>query len=221
MPLHHDRHYAVVLLNAATMVDDDVVLLPPSAGFEELLREGNKNDALLSRNYGFREVLLPAVYEAAPWIERPATNNGEGGGEDEEGGEQLPLPVTVRPPNVQLMFDFNTVSENSQLGSIRKVRDSTSDILSKPEWDWVTDDRVKTIKTVDHDCGIPGNYIARTVHQQIPTPWFLKEYGSGHRGTVLDKEKVEKGETELFGNLKFVVQVPCSLQAAALDEQVR
>ena len=116
-----------------------------------------------------------------------------------------------------MLFDFSTISENSQLGKLRKVRDTTVNVLNTPTFQWIDapNGNLKTNKIVNYDCSIPGNFIARTVHLQISIPWFLEKYGSGHRGATLDSAKVLTGLTEEIGFLKFVVEIPCSLEAAA------
>jgi hypothetical protein len=197
-PLHHNKHYMVAMVNAIS--DDTGDLLPPSAGLVSLLAAKNRNDAPLSRNAIFRTKLFPALYGAAPWIELPAEESH------------------AFPANVQLVFDFNTVSEDSQLSQIRATRDLTKAILDGPDWSWDKEERVTTIKIVEHDCAEAEAYIARTVHQQIEIPWFLKSYGSGHRGAGLDEDKLKAEKTDLMGKLKFVVQIPCSMKAAALDD---
>jgi hypothetical protein len=138
----------------------------------------------------------------------------EGGGRDEERDELQ----GIIPRKVQMLFDFSTISENSQLKKLRNVRDLTLDILNRPDFRWSEGENVKVVDIVDGDCELPGNYIARTVHLALQTPWFLLHYGNGKRGSVIDNKKIESGVTDLYGSLRFSVQVPCSLKEAALDQ---
>jgi len=190
-PLKHSNHYAVALVNAA---DADGALLPRSPGLVKLVEE-NDDSSSLPRSDLFKNTLLPALYSAAPWI----------------------TPADTLPDNIQMLFDFSTISENSQLGKLRKVRDTTVSMLNSPTFEWTDgpEGNLKTNKIVNHDCSVPGNFIARTVHLQLSIPWFLEKYGSGHRGATLDSAKVLTGVTEETGNLKFIVEIPCSLEAAA------
>ena len=150
------------------------------------------------RSVLFRNTLLPALYSAAPWVQPANMTAVEGN----------------LPENVQMLFDFNTVSEKSQLSKIRTARDATLTILQSDTFEWAEGSagNVQTNRIIDHDCSLHGNYIARTVHLQILMPWFLEKYGSGQRGATMDAEKLYSGSTPLKGHLKFVVQIPCSLE---------
>ena len=94
--LKHSNHYAMVLVNAA---DADGALLPRSPGLVKLMLG---DDSTSLRSELFKTVLLPALYSAAPWI----------------------VPADTLPDNVQMLFDFTTISESSQLGKLRKGEQS-------------------------------------------------------------------------------------------------
>ncbi|GMH73986.1 hypothetical protein TrST_g6648 [Triparma strigata] len=189
--LSHNTHYAVALVNA---VSSDGQLLARSPGLVELVGSEQAGE----RSVLFRNTLLPALYSAAPWVQPANMTAVEGN----------------LPENVQMLFDFNTVSEKSQLSKIRTARDATLNILQSDTFEWAEGSagNVQTNRIIDHDCSLHGNYIARTVHLQILMPWFLEKYGSGQRGATMDAEKLYSGSTPLKGHLKFVVQIPCSLE---------
>ena len=120
------------------------------------------------------------------------------------------------PASLQLLFDFQTISEESQLGSVRAVRDATiAQIDSRKEWTWAQ--HVRTVRVEDYICNTEdGDHVARTVHAELDVPWFLEKFGPGHRAAVLDTSKVEAGRSRQLGVAKFVVSVPCSVRSAAL-----
>jgi len=197
-------------------------LLKRSKGLEDLV------DGVDARSSTFRQVLIPALIEAAPWVEdeegvADVIGGGDGGGgveggdgSEEEGGEEV--GGGILPMKVQMLFDFNTISENSQLEKLRSIRDATLGMLMEPEFEWKEEENVRVIQTVEGECSQRGNFVARTIHLELKTPWFLEHYGNGRRGSIIDKTKIENGKTDLFGNLKFSVQIPCSLKEASLDQ---
>ncbi|GMI16432.1 hypothetical protein TrLO_g9253 [Triparma laevis f. longispina] len=189
--LSHNKHYAVALVNAA---GSGGALLDRSPGLVKLVASEEAG----GRSELFRNTLLPSLYDAAAWTQPANMTAVEGG----------------LPENIQMLFDFTTVSERSQLSKIRGARDATLGILQSDSFEWIEGNagNVQTNKIMDHDCSLHGNYIARTVHLQILMPWFLEKYGSGHRGATMDMKKLNSGSTSLKGHLKFVVQIPCSLE---------
>lgn len=189
--LSHNKHYAVALVNAA---GSGGALLDRSPGLVKLVASEKAG----GRSELFRNTLLPSLYDAAAWTQPANMTAVEGG----------------LPENIQMLFDFTTVSERSQLSKVRGARDATLGILQSDSFEWIEGNagNVQTNKIMDHDCSLHGNYIARTVHLQILMPWFLEKYGSGHRGATMDMKKLNSGSTSLKGHLKFVVQIPCSLE---------
>jgi hypothetical protein len=183
------RHNAHYALAVVGARDVEGEPLPPTPGMSDLLSKKST-----SRFYRYTEKVYPALNIAAPWSQSEI---------------------------VQLIFDFQTVSERSQLGPIKAVRDATlAHVGSSDFWQWK--DHVRVIRTENHGeygCTKQNYQIARTVHAELDVPWFLQSFGSGQRGALLDKEAVANGKAKLMGKAHFVVHIPCSLRAAALQRQ--
>jgi len=193
-PLRHNNHYAVAVVNAT---DAAGKVLLPSIFLTTLLSTGSGSNDDDDRFGRFSESVFPSLQMAAPWL-------SSSGGDD----------TTVE--NLQLLFDFVTVSEKSQLGPVRKVRDATLEHVRSSSWgDWK--DHVRVHGVIDGDCSdASDDLMARTVHAELDSPWFLSGYGPGYRGAFLDDAAVETGIPTTIGAAKFVVHIPCSVRAAAL-----
>ena len=185
-PLKHNTAYAVLVHNAVGLKDGDFFYLDPNPGFRSLMSdEFHDNSFKANRSKYFKTTLLPAFYKAAPWLKQDK--------------------------NIQLMFDFHTVSADSQLGNIRSIRDTVISMARNKKWDF---DHTVT-KVVNHDCR--KHNLARTIYADINVPWFLENYGDGHRGSLLDAKKVSH-ESEVFvGRAKFVTHIPCSVMVNAME----
>ena len=161
-------------------------LLSPTPGMKAFFADRTL-DAERFRRY--KNKVIPALRKAAPWVPRLVSQ-------------------------IQLIFDFHTVSAESQLGPVRKVRDATMRIISDPSWgNWK--DHVRVIRKVEGACS-KHELIARTIHAELDVPWFLNGFGVGQRQATLDNYAVESGASVTMGKAKFVVHVPCSLRAAAV-----
>lgn len=186
-PLHHGTHYALAVVNATNVYGSR---MQPTLGMQRLLR-GDADDG--ERFARYREIVIPSLETAAPWVS-----------------------YTDDPESLQLLFDFVTVSEEAQLGSIRAVRDAALHHIQSQQWgDW--SDHVNVIKIRNEDCSRNDTLAARTIHASLDVPWFLDTYGPGHRGSTLSPEALESGKPVNIGKAKFVVIVPCSVQANALN----
>jgi hypothetical protein len=186
-PLHHGTHYALAVVNATNVHG---MRMQPTLGMQLLLR-GDAFD--WERFERYREIVIPSLETAAPWVSH-----------------------TDDPSSLQLLFDFVTVSEEAQLGPIRAVRDAALHHIQSRQWgDW--SDHVNVIKIRNEDCSKNDTLAARTIHASLDVPWFLGAYGRGHRGATLSPEALESGKPVTTGKAKFVVIVPCSVQANALD----
>lgn len=175
-PLQHNTHYAVAVVNA---VDINGKLLAQSPGLKSVLVEDMDFSPAHIR---FMENVLPSLQKAAPWV---GTQNYH---------EAL-----------QLLFDFKTISEESQLGPIRKVRDGTLSIVEK--WDW--NYHVELVSKVNHECATDvDGLIARTYHIMLDVPTFLKDRS---RYSVLDYSATASGESTSIGKAKAMIQVPCTI----------
>lgn len=191
-PLNHNRHYAVAVVNAK---DSKGELLPPTEGMMNLLsadsfRKGDNSSTYLDRRSRYIDIVIPALERAANWFHYSKDRS-----------------------SLQLLFDFQTISEKSQLGPVRAVRDGTVKQISSKEWDWKK--HVRTIRQIDYNCEAKGAILARTVYAELDVPWFLKQQGSGARSAFLDETAVAEEQSKRLGVGKFLVHIPCSLQAAA------
>jgi hypothetical protein len=186
-PLHHGTHYALAVVNATNVHGSR---MQTTLGMQLLMR-GDAVDQERSARY--REIVMPSLETAAPWVSH-----------------------TDDPGSLQLLFDFVTVSEEAQLGSVRAVRDATLHHIQSRHWgDW--SDHINVIKIRNEDCSKNETLAARTIHASLDVPWFLDAYGRGHRGSTLSPEALESGKPVTIGKAKFVVIVPCSVQANALN----
>jgi len=114
---------------------------------------------------------------------------------------------------LQLMFDFVTMSKDS-LRPARTVRDNTFEQISN--WDNHT---VDIVRVVNHNCHKNDTLAARTIHGSLNVPWWLRSIS---RKAVLSTQALKHGQqARTIGKAKFVVIVPCSLRAAALNESAR
>jgi hypothetical protein len=189
LPLHHNRHYAVAVVNALNAKRKRLL---PTRGMSRLLAgevEGTAFDA--KRRSRYMDVLIPSLETAAPWFS-----------------------YTADPLALQLLFDFHTVSEESQLGTVRLVRDTTIQTLSSVDWNW--NKHVKTIRTVDYPCDASSPLLARTVHAELDVPWFLDRVGSGARSSTINSDAFANNARRVIGKARLIVQIPCSLRQAAL-----
>lgn len=181
-PLRHNAHYAVIVAGAGDANGD---MLSPTPGMSEFLLNEAMNAT--TRHVRYRDKIVPALGEAAPWIDLQ---------------------------KAQLTFDFPTISEESQLGPIKAVRDATLNHIDSEDWKWKK--HVHVVRVQNQDCSRADTKIARTVHAKLDVPWFLQAFGVGHRAALLNKESVANGKTDLIGKAHFVVHIPCSIRAAAI-----
>lgn len=185
-PLRHNTTYAVAVINAAT--SDRTTLLPQSDNMRHILDGGNeKLDQLRNGNY-FRSILLPAVRQAAtPWYANISTNA------------------------IQMLFDFHTISDKSQLEMTRKLRDISLHRIEDIEWKEDQNARIVKIESTNEcNSDITTSLVARTVHMEIDVPWFLHDQQNLQRATSLNPEAFKPGESAT-SPVKFVVTIPCSV----------
>lgn len=187
-PLRHNDHYAVAVVNAQNRHGKR---LPQSRALHQLLHSTTtaSSPADPTRRDRYTNTVIPALEQAAPWFHAAADD-------------------------LQLLFDFHTVSAVSQLGSVRTVRDRTLNHINVINWDWT--EHVRTVAVTDFEsCGLGGD-IARTVHAELDVPWFLDTVGSGSRYSVLSDAVLHGKRQPPIGTARFVLHVPCSLKFAAL-----
>ncbi|CAJ1946360.1 unnamed protein product [Cylindrotheca closterium] len=184
-PMKHATHYAVAVVNAVGKSGEK---LPRTRGMQSLMQEKGGSPRLLRYN----EVLFPSLRQAAPWVG------------DKDNGSDI--------DSVQLLFDFVTVSEESQLGPIRAVRDGVLQVVQ--DWDW--SDHVELVAEInENECHLASSFtkVARTFHINLDVPSFLQ---SRSRYAFLDDEAVESGVPVSIGKAKAMIRVPCSVESAAL-----
>jgi len=178
------KHNTHYALAVINAADTEGHRLSPTDGMQQIFHSSNS-----AQRTRFREVVIPALETAAPW-----------------------WSFAKDPQSLQLLFDFPTISENSQLGPIRGVRDAAIAHIQK--WDW--SDHARVIKVEEYDCDV--DLIARTIHGELDVPWFLDSFGAGGRSAFLDRDAVESGTPVTIGQAKFIVRVPCSVKKAALGQ---
>lgn len=186
--LDHNRRYAVVVVGAN---DENGIMLPVSNHLK-LLLNNDKDLSIGERkraNFYLKEV-LPTLLETASFLQQTET--------------------------IQLLFDFHTTSEESQIGHTRKIIGSTLKYLDAKELHW-NESNVRSIRVIDKDCSVNGEVTARIIHGSIDLPHFLKEANT--RISELDVEALEtETPTGLF-TVKFLVTIPCSISSG--DKPVR
>lgn len=185
-PLKHNTHYALAVVNAR---DKDGTRLKPTLGMQMVSSIAQGDNLEEWERYSVK--LTPALMKAAPWV-----------------------PLKKDPFAIQLMFDFITISESSQLGPTRAVRDGVLQQVSS--WEWK--DHVRVNKIVDRNSCKPGYPLARTIHAELDVPWFLESFGPGQRASRLDSEAVRLQQSGRIGVAKFVVHVPCSVKDATVGK---
>jgi hypothetical protein len=194
-PLKHNTHYAVAIVNAT---DDKGALLARTSAMENLFQDRptehptGSNMPDQGRMYRYISEVIPALQRAANW-----------------------LHLSENLAELQLLFDFHTISETSQLSPARAVRDGTfAAISNEREWRW--DEHVRTNRIEEYSCNEPESVLARTVHAEMDVPWFLQHFGPGHREAFLDPRALGKGHASSLGIAKFLLHIPCSARSAAL-----
>jgi len=200
-PLQHNNHYAVAVINAT---DGNGDRISPTPGMQALFDPGSSIYAMESDRRGrYQTQVFPALQGAAPWL--------------------ASISEEASPPDsLQLLFDFVTVSESSQLGPVRQVRDAAlSHIVNEWDGDWSQHVRVNRLIDQSEKCdsagGLQSSDLARIVHAELDVPWFLTEFGPGHRAAFLDADAVRYSQPTTIGVAKFMVGIPCSARAAALS----
>ena len=187
-PCKHNNHYALAVVGAVNATSGE--RLPPTRGLKALMA-GRSDDHERATRY--REVVIPALEQAAPWFSYSSDSQA-----------------------LQLLFDFPTISEHSQLGPVRAVRDATMKLVSEESWEWAEHSRL--VSTEEQNCLEEGTHYAKTLNAEIDVPWFLEGFGAGQRASFLDDDAVASGIPTLIGSAKFRVHLPCSVWASTVDD---
>ena len=184
------HHATHYALALVNAVDKDGNILPPTAGMRDLWTQMNSE-----RRSRYVDTVVPALQKAAPWVNFAADF-----------------------PSIQLLFDFMTVSEESQIGTLRKVRDIT--LSEVHNWDW--NNHIEIVSDIRQDCSTETQNhakprIARTINVNIDVPWFMKKPNS--RYSTLDHDAIQRGKFVSVGKAKGMIKVPCSLERATLGKE--
>ena len=151
--------------------------LPRVVGLEALL-----GGPASERQTRYLNVVIPALQQAAPWVR-----------------------FSKDPESVQMLFDFITISEGSQIGPTRSVRDATLQHVQK--WNWM--EHVELVSEIQHDCDDGDSLIARTIHINLDTPCFLH---SQSRWSTLSQSAVDSKTPVSIARAKAMIQIPCSVK---------
>jgi hypothetical protein len=176
------KHSTHYAVAVVRATDENGRNLPRTRGMENMLMGTNSE-----RRTRMVQTVIPAFQRAAPWYS-----------------------FAKEPESLQLIFDFVTVSEESQLGPIRAARDIALETIEA--WDW--DEHVAIVSVEDHDCeaGTDHPLVARTVHLELDVPWFLTRHS---RYAFLDDKKIQRKQPVGVGKAKAMIQIPCSVKAAS------
>lgn len=199
-PLQHNNHYAVAVINATDGNGDRIL---PTPGMQALFDPGSNIFAMESdRRERYQTQVFPVLQQAVPWLAASFSREG------------------TPPDSLQLLFDFVTVSETSQLGPVRHVRDAAlAHIVNDWNGDWSPHVRVNRLIEQSEKCDSndgQSSDLARIVHAELDVPWFLTGFGPGQRAAFLDADAVRYSQPTTIGVAKFMVGIPCSARAAAL-----
>jgi hypothetical protein len=182
-PLKHNCQYAVAVVDA---VDGEGRKIQVSPYLRSLLNYTEDAGTTLSerdrkRGTFMKEKSLPALHSGAPWL-----------------GEHGELH------SIQMLFDFNTISAESQLGVTRKaINETLKDI---EVGNWVINENVRVVKVVNGTC--ERKIVGKILHVDIDVPNFLLD--SHQRESKIDMESREGVTT-----VKFLVVVPCSVMPSS------
>lgn len=181
-PLKHATRYAVLVIDAR---DEFGKRLPRSKGLIDLMKKecGNHSLERIKAYLRVKNNILVDLEKAAPWFSY----------EDD-------------PESLQLVFDFVTISEESQLGPVRKTRDIALEHVQA--WNW--EDHVRVVSVIDEDCNRKDPpATARTVHLSLDVPSLLHRES---RYSFLDPHKLDGKNKPGLGEAKAMVQIPCSVK---------
>jgi len=84
--------------------------------------------------------------------------------------------------------------------------------IRSPQWE----EDMTVTKIIDHNC--QRHNLGRTIYVDFNVPWYMKDYGDGHRGEIIDTKRISSNNMELKPRrAKFTVHVPCSVKANAIS----
>eukprot|EP00536_Pseudo-nitzschia_multiseries_P005505 jgi/Psemu1/238557/estExt_Genewise1.C_1030068 len=229
-PLDHNAHYAVGVIGATTTTTTTttdanggtgdggggVRLLPRTKGLAALFE--SETLATTRTRTRFVRTVIPALERAAPWFSFSSECNNHDNDNDNDNNTDHP------GCELQMLFDFVTASEESQLGPLRTVLDRTLELIGNQDhWNWKEHSRVVAVE--DHDCDHDegegeGSLVARTVHLSLDVPSFLRHET---RYSVLDPRRLDPRNNRMdvdvdvdvglnIGEARAMVEIPCSVR---------
>ena len=173
------KHASHYALAVIGATDENGRKLPRTKGMTHMLKETKSTTRLRMINEVF-----PALHEAIPWYS-----------------------FANDPESLQLLFDFLTISEESQLGPIRAARERATSRIESSDWNW--NDHSQILAVEETDCNINDSYIARTIHLDLDVPWFLDR---DSRYAFLDSSKLRPETAVTLGKARAMIQIPCSMK---------
>ena len=177
-PAQPMRHGARHVVAIRGLVDTDGNVFAASDAFAAL-RDGEvtEDTDVESRRGHFEDVVFPAI-------------EAQGFSRDE----------------LQLAWDFVTVSSEHSLGRVRWMRDDLLDFLNDGAPEYTIDERE------DYDCGEEGVDIATHLGGFFETPLYTETDGAG---TLLTRDSEGMPYRNGEASVDFTVRIPCSLATDA------
>ena len=178
--LESNRRYAVALIDAT---DENGIFLKMSNHLNFLLNE-DKDLSTKEKLRGtfYKTIVFPSMYEAAPYLDSTQ--------------------------NIQMIFDFQTMSTENQIGRTKKIIQATLSNLDSKDWDW-NESNVRSISLIEEDCSLDGAVTGRVIHGSIDLPHYLLE--SNTRLSELDLQALGSKKPNGLFTVKFLVTIPCSI----------
>ena len=171
------KHNNHYAVSVISATDENGRKLPRTKGMVNVMKSTNSKTRTR-----FVSKVIPAIQTAAPWFS-----------------------LKKEPESLQLLFDFVTASEESQLGPVRAARDIALEHVE--DWHW--DDHVHVVSIVNDECDEDDpSLIARTIHLSLDVPSFLRHES---RYSFLDEDKIQRKSDVTLGEAKAIFQIPCSL----------
>ena len=181
-PLKHNCQYAVAVVDAA---DGEGRKIQTPLYLQSLLNYAENSITALSardrqRSVFMTENILPSLYSAAPWLDDNEVHS------------------------IQMLFDFNTISTESQLGVTRKAKDETLQEIEVGNW--VINENVRVIKIENGTC--ERDLVGKTLHMDIDVPNFLLD-------THQRESKIDFESRDRIISVKFLIVIPCSVMSSS------
>jgi hypothetical protein len=197
--LEHNRRYAVAVIDA---IGVDGEKLPISDHLQLLLTlDESLSVKEQKRGEFYVRKVLPALNEAAPFLLDSSNQTTLSSSSSS---------TTIPTSSIQLLFDFHTMSAESQLGNTKKIIKGTLEQFDKKEWNGWDQSNVRPIRVINNYCSNDNNQMtARIIHGSIDLPHFLID--TSVRISELDTHAIDTMRPNGLFTVKFIVTIPCSL----------